>query len=559
MDNSRKAEITIHTLVNTFGFSEARSRQAVEAIGDKSNVEMAYNWLLDHGEEDKGGAVTFKDCPHLDDHHDPLASPQSLTFDNKCLDGCDGGENWMCLHCGQVRCSRYVSSHAFAHYRETVAHAEGSLTVEQASRGEQAGYGHFVAISLADLSVWCYVCEAYVTHNSLGPLISRLQSLKFGEAAPTENQTETSSSSFVAGYEMHGWRGLAQWPLPKRVVECDVDARPNYHTKKAHEYLDEPEVLQDKVKMVAEMVRASKLCVAYTGAGISTAAGVSDYATQAPNSLAKTKSKSNSKLSPLDARPTLAHRVLVTMHEQGYLKHWIQQNHDGLPQKAGYPQECINEIHGAWFDPSNPVVPMSGSLRQDLLTDLFDWEDKTDLCIALGSSLCGMNADRMVDSPARRARKGNGFGVVIVSLQQTQYDALASVRIFAKIDDVMRLLAQQLDLPLPTSDSVYFPLSVPEADLNSNVFHNLPYDENGKLDRSCQMSLDLRVGSKIRLINQPTWDSNTLGNTGVVVKVTDEGHFVIDIGGAQRRLFGCWWLEAAVLGKVPFLPLVNST
>ena len=30
------------------------------------------------------------------------------------------------------------------------------------------------------------------------------------------------------------------------------------------------------------------------------------------------------------------------------------------------PQENINEIHGSWFDPSNPVVKYSGSLQTEL-------------------------------------------------------------------------------------------------------------------------------------------------------------------------------------------------
>ena len=51
----------------------------------------------------------------------------------------------------------------------------------------------------------------------------------------------------------------------------------------------------------------------------------------------------------------------------------------GLPQKAGMPQWRINEVHGAWYDPSNPVVPMDGTLRPDLLEDLLDWEEKADL------------------------------------------------------------------------------------------------------------------------------------------------------------------------------------
>merc|ERR1711871_1615293 len=95
------------------------------------------------------------------------------------------------------------------------------------------------------------------------------------------------------------------------------------------------------------------------------------------------------------AKPTQAHHVLVALHDGGYLKRWFQQNHDGLPQKAGLDPTAINEIHGAWYDPTNPVVPMNASLRRDLMDDLHHWKEKTDLCLAIGTSLSGMNADRL--------------------------------------------------------------------------------------------------------------------------------------------------------------------
>jgi hypothetical protein len=38
---------------------------------------------------------------------------------------------------------------------------------------------------------------------------------------------------------------------------------------------------------------------------------------------------------------------------------------------------------GAWFDPSNPVVPMSGSLRDDLLAWLAEEEESCDLVSAI--------------------------------------------------------------------------------------------------------------------------------------------------------------------------------
>ena len=43
------------------------------------------------------------------------------------------------------------------------------------------------------------------------------------------------------------------------------------------EYFDEPEVLKYKISELAEMVLKSEHFVAFTGAGISTAAGIPDY------------------------------------------------------------------------------------------------------------------------------------------------------------------------------------------------------------------------------------------------------------------------------------------
>lgn len=89
-----------------------------------------------------------------------------------------------------------------------------------------------------------------------------------------------------------------------------------------------------------------------------------------------------------------------------------------LPQKAGFPQEKMNEIHGAWFDPSNPVVQFDESLRSDLFQWMVEWEKKADLCLCLGTSLSGMNADRMVATPGQKSLRGKALGSVIINLQQ---------------------------------------------------------------------------------------------------------------------------------------------
>eukprot|EP01079_Euglenida_sp_SAG-EU17-18_P012293 gene12293-2242_t len=158
----------------------------------------------------------------------------------------------------------------------------------------------------------------------------------------------------------------------------------------ATEYLDSPEVLEKKCCILADMLRASLHTLLYTGAGISTASGIRDYATKAKGSVAAPTKK----VSSLSAKPTLTHKVLTELHRAGLAHSWVQQNHDGLPQKAGFPQSCLNEVHGAWFDPTNPVVKMNGCLRGDLIDWLYSLAENADLTIALGTSMSGMNADR---------------------------------------------------------------------------------------------------------------------------------------------------------------------
>lgn len=78
----------------------------------------------------------------------------------------------------------------------------------------------------------------------------------------------------------------------------------------------------------------------------------------------------------------------------------------------------MNDVHGGWYDPSNPVVKMGGNLRNDLFNWMVKWENKADLCFCLGSSLSGMNADRTAITPAIKSKKGKALGTVIINLQQ---------------------------------------------------------------------------------------------------------------------------------------------
>lgn len=372
---------------------------------------------------------------------------------------------------------------------------------------------------------------------------------------------------------MHGHLGTrpsaASWRPPFLVTYCEAEARPGYKSMAAHEYNDDPETLRGKVKVLAELIRASKHCLAYTGAGISTASGIDDYASQSKASVATGSNAVGraAKKTGLDASPTFAHRTLAALYRVGHLAHWMQQNHDGLPQKAGFPQEAINEIHGAWFDPSNPVVPMSGSLRGDLFRWMEVEEHKADLVLTMGSSLCGMNADRMVETAGKKfVKKQQGLGAVIIGFQRTILDELASLRIYANIDQTMLLLALEMDLPI--NFRTYTPVIPAAAKGPEDHMFLIPYDTKGtgKKTSGKRMLWDLRAGAKIRLTGGP--GVNFLG-TIVRCPVEELGEYSYSVRlpstredhtlgkGLHNYAFGTWFVEAACKGAIPTIPMVN--
>ncbi|XP_020028175.1 protein deacetylase HDAC6 isoform X2 [Castor canadensis] len=72
-------------------------------------------------------------------------------------------ENWLCLSCYKIYCSRYVSAHMVCHF--------------EASR-------HPLVLSCVDLSAWCYICQAYVHHQDILHVKNVVHQIKFGEDIP---------------------------------------------------------------------------------------------------------------------------------------------------------------------------------------------------------------------------------------------------------------------------------------------------------------------------------------------------------------------------------------
>nr|XP_016846280.1 PREDICTED: histone deacetylase 6 [Anolis carolinensis] len=96
-------------------------------------------------------------CPHLDSVL-PVP-PTGLNVLEPCSECGSKVENWICLVCYKVCCGRYINQHMVAHNSES---------------------GHPLVLSFADLSAWCYECQAYVHHPTLFEAKSLAHTMKFG-------------------------------------------------------------------------------------------------------------------------------------------------------------------------------------------------------------------------------------------------------------------------------------------------------------------------------------------------------------------------------------------
>ena len=260
------------------------------------------------------------------------------------------------------------------------------------------------------------------------------------------------------------------------------------------EYFDTPEELELKVAQLAAWVRESDHFVAFTGAGISTSAGIADYRSGFNTVLptgpgcwekkaqGKASNKPKIRTEMIKAIPTPTHMSLVKLMEVGMLKCLISQNIDGLHRRSGIPPNKLVEVHGntnleickkcnkeymrdfrvrtaqrvhdhetgrICEDDScrgklkDSIINFGEDLIEEILDKGFEESTRADLCLAMGSSLTVTPA---ADMPKTTGKRGK---LVIVNLQKTPLDDRAALKINAFCDTVIQMLMQQLDLPIP--------------------------------------------------------------------------------------------------------------
>ena len=248
------------------------------------------------------------------------------------------------------------------------------------------------------------------------------------------------------------------------------------------ERMDSPEELNDKISQLVRMISSSQHIIAFTGAGISTSAGVPDF--RGPEGKWTRQAKGLrpvTGVSTLKAIPTRTHMAIMELLRRGVLKYLVSQNCDGLHRRSGVPASSISELHG------NSNVEECESCGQQFFRDFachresrghdhgtgrgctrcgrgrllewtidfgqqlpsrglalaYRWAEQSDLCLALGSSLTVSPAS---DVPEIVARKGR---LVVVNLQPTPLTEQAALHIYAPVDVVMDAVMTRLGLPVP--------------------------------------------------------------------------------------------------------------
>jgi NAD-dependent SIR2 family protein deacetylase len=268
------------------------------------------------------------DCPHVGDM-DFKAIKVHLDHEvycQPCAICSDLSENWYCLSCKGVFCSRYVNGHMAEHYDES---------------------DHPVAFSFSDASIWCYKCESYITNPQLFDLCRHFGEVKFGEHLGSSTQSSVLPSVTEVRNEME-----------EGASKVDVFRMSDLYC---------PFTREEFISGLRS--KQFKKIAILTGAGISVAAGIPDFRSPGTGLYSRLQELglpfaeavfhlSYFRENPhpfyevakwfltLEGKPTKAHRFIKHLHENQQLLFSCTQNIDGLELAAGLPEQFLIQAHG---------------------------------------------------------------------------------------------------------------------------------------------------------------------------------------------------------------------
>ncbi|KAL9631612.1 MAG: hypothetical protein Q9204_004159, partial [Flavoplaca sp. TL-2023a] len=262
-----------------------------------------------------------------------------------------------------------------------------------------------------------------------------------------------------------------------------ASSAPKVPEKEHHESSDS---IDRKAQLLAEQISKSKHLIVFTGAGISTSAGIPDF--RGPDGVWTLKRQGRVRdlkaVNTLQAIPTPTHMALVELQNRGILKYLVSQNCDGLHRKSGMLPDRISELHGnsnreyckdcgkeyirdfravAAYEKTvhdhrtgrkcalcagplyDTIINFSESLPAQPVHRAHHHAEKADLCLVLGSSLTVTPANEIPEIVGQ-ARNGK---LVICNLQNTPIDHLSDLRIHSRTDELMIRVMEELNLPIP--------------------------------------------------------------------------------------------------------------
>jgi NAD-dependent deacetylase len=249
--------------------------------------------------------------------------------------------------------------------------------------------------------------------------------------------------------------------------------------------------MEDSIAKVAQFIREAKRVAVFTGAGVSTESGISDFRSPdgiwsrydpedftiqrfvADKEARKRNWQLRKELISANYQPNPAHYAIVELEKLGKLSCVITQNIDGLHLAAGNSEEKIIELHGTIkfakcldCDDRLPIlevlqridegdedphcrkcggllkaatVSFGEAMPVDKMQRAEQGSRACDLFIVVGSSLVVYPAASM-PVVAKRA----GAKLVIVNYEPTDMDYLADVVIHAKAGAVMQAILEKV-------------------------------------------------------------------------------------------------------------------
>ena len=249
--------------------------------------------------------------------------------------------------------------------------------------------------------------------------------------------------------------------------------------------------LSDAVDQLSTLLSTAESAVVFTGAGMSTESGISDFRSPggvwsrmspiyfqdfvaSPDARRESwRRKIETDREMIGAKPNRGHEIIAALANTGRISCVITQNIDGLHQLSGVPAERVIELHGnATYahcldcarryelepiktafekDGTLPVCSQCGGLVKTAtisfgqpmpVAEMQRAEDESraaDLFIAIGSSLVVYPAAALPG-----LSKTSGARVVIVNREPTELDALADVVINAEIGVTLETMFKRL-------------------------------------------------------------------------------------------------------------------